>query len=504
MSIGGNPKRCPKPCPSVSFKDKPSVHLYSETDEIIACKEKIQLIKSKENTKVESKDLIESDIDLVEIFKTMYDEKNEDSFDQNMEGNDQIHTSLFSDKVFLNEDWHKHTCTESCAAIGNARHGSESLGTDIQSIREIDDSGCTVLSENGNMLANMTGSSILESTDHTNQVKPGNLSDRFILSDGEPYSDDFSKSESEIFESDSDDDWESCVSSVEEDECFYDAVSLDNSQDMSYYSFPTRSLNSNFETNLSGLAMGCKQNLKSDQVPELNETYLIEGKKQLNNDNSYVGILSNMMEKETHVDSVSSDEQTDICQKLNDIVKDQSEVYRRAEEAISGLSQSNQCRLGKSDGKPGTPLPATKSDRQSQKVGLGNLSLNSPTIAAGNKFQDLDCNSKCVTLDEFGIWSNFVEILDFVKAGLDSSVTCSYDLKRHQNSKIKYFDAAFSNVPNIENILTDQNYNSKKENFNAANCNKPNVSAFSQTPTRIAQQCLFSVCECKGSPVLVY
>ena len=504
MSIGGNPKRCPKPCPSVIFNDKPSVHLYSETDEIIACKEKIQLVKSKENTKVESKDLIESDIDLVEIFKTMYEEKNEDSFDQKMEGNDQIHTSLFSDKVFLNEDWHKHTCTESCAAIGNARHGCESLGTDIQSIREIDDSGCTLLSENGNMLANMTGSSILESTDHTSQVKPGNLSDRFILSDGEPYSDDFSKSESENFESDSDDDWKSCVSSVEEDECFYDAVSLDDSQNAFYYSFPTRSLNSNFETNLSGLAMGCKQNSKSNQVPEFNETYLIESKKQLNNDDSYVGILSNMMEKETHVDSVSSDEQTDICQKLNDIVKDQSEVYRRAEEAISGLSQSNQCRLGKSDGKPGTPLPATKSDRQSQKVGLGNLSLNSPNIAAGNKIQNLDGNSKCVTLDEFGIWSKFVEILDFVKAGLDSSVTCSYDLKRHQNSKIKYFDAAFSNVPNIENILTDQNYNSKKENFDAANCNKPNVSAFSQTPTRIAQQCLFSVCECKGSPVLVY
>ena len=497
MSVGGNPQRCPKLCPSVNFNDKPSVHVYSETDDTIACKEKIQLVKSKENTKVESKDLIESDIDLVEIFKTMYEE-NEDSFDQKMEDNDQIHTSLFSDKVFLNEDWHKHTCTESCAAIGNARHGSESLGTDIQSIREIDDSGCTVLSENGNMLANMTGSSTLESTDHTNQVKPGNLSDGFILSDGESYSDDFSKSESKIFESDSDDDWESCVSSVEEDECFYDAVSLDNSQDMSYYSFPTRSLN--LETNLSGLAMDCKQISKFDQVPELNETYLIENKKQLNNDDSSLEMLSNMMEKETHVDSVSSNEQTDICQILNDIVKDQSEVYRRAEEAISGLSQSNQCRLGKSDGKPGTPLPATKSDRQSQKVGLGNLSLNSPNIVspniiAGNMFQDLDGNSKCEPLDEFSIWSNFVEILDFVKAGLDSSFTCSYDLKRHQNSKIKYFDAAFSNVPNIENILTDQNYNSKKENFDAANCNKPNVSAFSQTPARITPKCLNSVCE---------
>ena len=119
-------------------------------------------------------------------------------------------------------------------------------------------------------------------------------------------------------------------------------------------------------------------------------------------------------------------------------------------------------------------------------------------------FQDLDGNSKCEPLDEFGIWSNFVEILDFVKVGLDISVTSSYDLKRHQNSKIKYFDAAFSNVPNIENILTDQNYNSKKEHFDAANCNKPNVYTFSQTLTRMTQKCLFSVCECKGSLVLVY
>ena len=66
------------------------------------------------------------------------------------------------------------------------------------------------------------------------------------------------------------------------------------------------------------------------------------------------------MEKETHVDS----EQTDIGQLLFDIVEDKSEVYKRAEIAISGLSQSNQCRLGESDGEPGTPFPATKSDRR--------------------------------------------------------------------------------------------------------------------------------------------
>ena len=96
-------------------------------------------------------------------------------------------------------------------------------------------------------------------------MKPGNLSDRFLL-EGEPCSDDLSDSEQYEGISDSEDDWESCVSSVEEDECFYDAVSLDNSQDTSYYysyeaslnSFPIRSLSSNCETNLSGLAMDCR------------------------------------------------------------------------------------------------------------------------------------------------------------------------------------------------------------------------------------------------------
>ena len=121
------------------------------------------------------------------------------------------------------------------------------------------------------MLANMTGNSILKSTGHTDQVKPGNLSVRFILEEIETCSDNLSDSEQSEEISDSEDDWESCVSSVEEDGCFYDAVSLENSQDMSYYSFPTRSLSSNFETNLDWLAMGCRQPSKSDQVPDLNK-----------------------------------------------------------------------------------------------------------------------------------------------------------------------------------------------------------------------------------------
>ena len=73
-------------------------------------------------------------------------------------------------------------------------------------------------------------------------MKPVNLSVRFILGDREPYSNNLSESEQSEGTSDSEDDWESCVSSVEEDECFYDAVSLDDSQDASYSSFSTSSL----------------------------------------------------------------------------------------------------------------------------------------------------------------------------------------------------------------------------------------------------------------------
>ena len=93
------------------------------------------------------------------------------------------------------------------------------------------------------MVTNMTGSSILKSAGHTGQVKPVNLSVRFILGDRDPHTEEISDSESKCT-LDSDDDWESCVSSAEEDEYFYDAHSLDDSQDASYISFHTKSLTS--------------------------------------------------------------------------------------------------------------------------------------------------------------------------------------------------------------------------------------------------------------------
>ena len=257
MCIEGNPNLCPKPCPSVSFCLNPieipfSSYKDEEEDGIFSCEEQTQPVKSLSTSEVEFENLSESDIDL---FETMYVEMDEDSFHQMMEGNDWTYSPLFSDKEFLNEDWHKYTCIESCAAIGNARHGCKSLGTDIQSIREIDDSGSTLLYEIGNMMTNITGSSILKSTGHTSQVKPGKLSVRFILSDREPCSDNpssefertsdseqsevVSEDESEIgIVSELEDDWYSSESSNDEDECFCDAVSLVNSHDASLSSSP--------------------------------------------------------------------------------------------------------------------------------------------------------------------------------------------------------------------------------------------------------------------------
>ena len=166
---------------------------------------------------------------------------------------------------------------------------------------------------------------------------------------------------------------------------------------------------------------------------------MVEGKRQLQNAGDYQGnnhfqILSNVMEEETHVVGNMSDHEG-ICKVLFDEMEDQSEVSGRAERAISDLSQSNQWRLGKSEGEPGTPLPATNCDRQSQKVGLGNLSLNSPTEVVGDIFHDIYCCSKCLSMDESGIWSILTDTLHYLKPEIDSSVIFSYDQKRHQNSK---------------------------------------------------------------------
>ena len=77
----------------------------------------IQPVELEKVSEVESMTTSESNID---PFETMYGEMDEESFHRMMEGNDWTYSPLFSDKEFLNEDWHKYTCTETCAAIGNA------------------------------------------------------------------------------------------------------------------------------------------------------------------------------------------------------------------------------------------------------------------------------------------------------------------------------------------------------------------------------------------------
>ena len=138
MSIGGNPKICPKPCPSVSYNVNPIEVFGSQIDETITCNEKIQPMESQGILEVESNKLKESDIDLFETdysLEILYGKMDQDSCHKMIESNDQIYTPLLYDKGFLNEDRNKYACTESCAAIGNARHGCKSFGTDIQSIR---------------------------------------------------------------------------------------------------------------------------------------------------------------------------------------------------------------------------------------------------------------------------------------------------------------------------------------------------------------------------------
>ena len=176
------------------------------------------------------------------------------------------------------------------------------------------------------------------------------------------------------------------------------------------------------------------------------------------------------MEEKTHIIENISD-YAGICQVLFDEidgVKDQSVDSRRTD-------LTSQCR------EPGTPLPAINSDGQNQKVGLGNLSLNSPNEIMGDLFHDIYCCSKCVPMDESGIWSILTDPLHYVNPEIDSSVIFSYDQKRHQNSKSKYFDGALSNIPNENNNHSvDHTYNAKEENFDAANYNVPNVPVYSQ------------------------
>ena len=151
---------------------------------------------------------------------------------------------------------------------------------------------------------------------------------------------------------------------------------------------------------------------QKSQVPELDETHLVEGRKDIQSvgdchGDNHFRLMSNIMEEETHIiDNIS--DYAGICQVMFDEidgVKDQSVDFRRAD--LTSLYEE-----------PGTPLPAINSDRQNQKVGLGNLSLNTPNEIMGDLFHDIYCCSKCVSMDESGIWSILTDTLHYVSLRL--------------------------------------------------------------------------------------
>ena len=143
-----------KPCPSVKFDvsqgDSHVVKILScKMNETVTNMKEIQSVEMEKVSEVESVTISESNIDPFEI---MYGEMDGKSFHRMMEGNDWTYSPMFSDKEFQNDDWHKYIWSETCAAIGNTRLGCECLGTTIQSITEIDDSGCTLISEIDTMM----------------------------------------------------------------------------------------------------------------------------------------------------------------------------------------------------------------------------------------------------------------------------------------------------------------------------------------------------------------
>ena len=105
MSIRGNPKICPKPCPSVFYNVNPIETFGSQIDVTIPCKEKVQPVELQEILEVVSNKLKMPDIDPFGndySLEILYGKKNQESCHKMREGNVQIDTSLFSDMGFLN------------------------------------------------------------------------------------------------------------------------------------------------------------------------------------------------------------------------------------------------------------------------------------------------------------------------------------------------------------------------------------------------------------------
>ena len=74
-------------------------------------------------------------------FLHYYGEMSDDDFHRMMSVNDLTYSTLFSDEVCENGEWHTYVSLETCDVLKSTRHGNELLGKSIQSATERGDSG---------------------------------------------------------------------------------------------------------------------------------------------------------------------------------------------------------------------------------------------------------------------------------------------------------------------------------------------------------------------------
>ena len=79
----------------------------------------------------------EEDFDVLHF----YGEMDDDVFHKMMSIDDLTYSTLFSDEVFDNGEWHTFAGLETCNVMKSARHGNELLGMSIQSATERGDFG---------------------------------------------------------------------------------------------------------------------------------------------------------------------------------------------------------------------------------------------------------------------------------------------------------------------------------------------------------------------------
>ena len=149
MSAKGNPNFS---CPSTSFQSND----YSKDRSFDSSLNSVNVSVNTEPPINFSFDSKEEDFD----FLHFYGEMDDDEFHKMMSVDDLTYSTLFSDEVFENGEWHTYAGLETCNVIKSTRHGNELLGKSIQSTTERGDSGIR-------NLAYLSGDDTRLGTDHT-------------------------------------------------------------------------------------------------------------------------------------------------------------------------------------------------------------------------------------------------------------------------------------------------------------------------------------------------